>query len=152
MVAAAALDNANLRGLIDCSPDCIALFGLDGRLQFLNRAAISLMEVVDFEAIRGQPWRALWPRQAHPAIDAAIASALRSEPSRFEAHARTGRGAMKSWEVVVAPILASGGGPTALMATARDVTDAFLARRAAEARDLDRARTDTMIRSASRIA
>jgi len=151
---------ANPEGIVDviarrtaeCGPDCVYVFDLQGRLQYMNAAARKIMEVADFSSVEGMPWMSLWPPATHRDIRTSIEATSRREPFRFEAHVPTPRGTMKSWDVIVTPLLDDDQALLGLMATSRDATAAFLGRREAEARNTDLARSTAMVHVASRIA
>jgi PAS domain S-box-containing protein len=148
----AADQQASFRSAVESNADCIYMFDPDGRLCFMNSAALAVMQLGDFAQLEGRPWSSLWPEWAHDDIGRALDAAARGEPFRFEAHVPNGRGAMQTWDVVVSGLRHTDGPITGTMAACRDVTAAFLARQESEARVTGLARGEATLRSASRIA
>lgn len=107
----------------DASEDCVKVVSLGGELLAMNANGICLMEIDDFEALRGQPWTGMWPESQRPLIDTALDQARKGAGSRFSADCPTGAGTMKSWEVVVWPVLGESGEPTQIISISRDVTE-----------------------------
>ncbi len=99
------------------------ILGLDGCLMAMNANGICLMEIADFEALRGQPWASLWPEAQRGLIEAAIARGCDGQVTRFSAEAETGRGRLRAWEVLVSPVLGLNGRPEHLISVSRDVTE-----------------------------
>lgn len=109
--------------LFEASEDCVKVLGLDGSLTAMNANGICLMEIDDFEALRGQPWSSLWPVAQQGLIDAAVARGRNGQVTRFSAEARTGKGRLRSWEVLVSPVPGPNGQPEHLISVSRDVTE-----------------------------
>lgn len=117
----------------DASEDCVKIVSLEGDLLAMNANGVCLMEIDDFEALRGQPWTSLWPEAEREAIQAAVAQANGGRGSKFVADCPTGGGTLKSWEVVVWPVLDERGQPREIISISRDITER---RRAEEERNL----------------
>lgn len=117
----------------DASEDCVKIVSLDGDLLAMNANGICLMEIDDFEALRGQPWTSLWPEDERGRVQAAISQANGGRNSKFVADCPTGSGTLKSWEVVVWPVLDEHGRPREIISISRDITER---RRADEERSL----------------
>ena len=122
------LDEGFFRSAIESSVDCIKVLDLEGRVQFVNAAGLSVLGVEDISALQGKPWGAFWPDPAASKITQALGAAKRGEHFRFEAQARFGSGAVKSWDVILSPLRDPDGGVEGLIATCRDVTDVVLGR------------------------
>lgn len=88
----------------------------------MNANGICLMEIEDFASLRGSPWVSFWPNAIHAQVSEAIALAGSGKGSRFSADCPTAGGTLKSWEVVVWPVLDSHGAPYQIMSISRDVT------------------------------
>ncbi|WP_430426229.1 PAS domain-containing protein [Phenylobacterium sp.] len=109
--------------LFDASEDCVKIVSLEGDLLAMNANGVCLMEIEDFEALRGRPWASLWPDREREVIQTAIAQANGGRNSKFVADCPTGSGTLKSWEVVVWPVLDEGGRPREIISISRDVTE-----------------------------
>ncbi len=106
----------------DASTDCVKVIGLDGDLLAMNANGVCLMEIEDFESLRGRPWAGFWPPAAQHLIQTALTEARAGRGSRFTADCPTAAGTPKSWEVVVWPVLDDQGLPAQVISISRDVT------------------------------
>ena len=61
----ARLDAEFLRGVLASSDDCIKVLDLNGDLLSMTEGGMKVMEVVDFEAIRGCAWTSFWTDQGN---------------------------------------------------------------------------------------
>lgn len=64
-----------LRGVLASSGDCIKVLDLDGRLTFMTEGGQRVMEVTDFNAIRGCSWPDFWQGERHADAIAALNAA-----------------------------------------------------------------------------
>ena len=80
-----------LRGILSGCGDCIKILDLDGRLQFMSDGGKRVMEVDDFETLKGCPWPDFWSgggntqartRWRKPRPGARRASATRPTPPK----------------------------------------------------------------------
>ena len=96
-----------------------------------------VMEVSDFNAIRGCPWTDFWQGQGNADARAAVEAAQAGGTGHFQGAADTMAGTPRYWDVRVRPILGADGRPERLLSVSRDITemrDAGGAVRASEAR------------------
>ena len=107
---------------LEASPDCVKLVGLDGVVQFMNANGLCLMEIDNFESVRGKGWSDLWPQDSRPMIENAIREATGGGVSRFTAACPTAKGAPRWWDVAVSPVVKDDGRVEVLIATSRDIT------------------------------
>ena len=119
-----------LRGLLAASSDCIKILDLDGNLIFMTEGGQRLMEVADFDDIRGCPWPDFWRGQANAEAKAAIAAARAGKQGHFEGFATTMAGTPKWWDVTITLIRTADGWPDKLLSVSRDITEARGADRA----------------------
>ena len=115
-------DAAFLRGVLASSGDCIKVLDLDGRLLFMNEGGQRVMEVDDFEAIRGCAWPEFWEGAGHADARAAVEAARGGGIGHFRGAASTVRGTPRHWDVRVTPIPGADGRPERLLAVSRDIT------------------------------
>ncbi|WP_206438542.1 sensor histidine kinase [Bosea sp. Tri-49] len=111
-----------LRAVLAASDDCIKVIGLDGALEFMSEGGQRVMEVQDFEAIRGCPWLQFWDSAGNVEAQAALAAARAGKSYRFQGPANTAAGNPRYWDVQVSPIIASNGKPEAILSVSRDIT------------------------------
>ncbi len=124
-----------LRSVLASSSDCIKVLDLDAKLTFMSEGGQQVMEVSDFNAIRGCPWPDFWHGQGNEDAKTAIATARAGGTGHFRGLAETMAGTRKCWDVNVTPIFGADGRPEKLLSVSRDVTathDAEAALRASE--------------------
>lgn len=111
-----------LRSLLGSSGDCIKILDLDGNLLFMTEGGMRIMEVNDFEEIRGCPWPDFWQNKEHEDAKAAINIAKAGGSTSFQGFATTMAGTPKWWDVQVSAILDSHGRPESILSVSRDIT------------------------------
>jgi PAS domain S-box-containing protein len=102
--------------------DCIKVLDLDARLTFMSEGGQKIMEVSDFNAIRGCPWTDFWQDQGNLDAKAAVQAAKNGESASFIGPAETLAGNLKWWHVQVSPILGRDGQPEQILCVSRDIT------------------------------
>ena len=112
-----------LRSVLASSGDCIKVLDLDARLVFMSEGGQRVMEVSDFNAIRGCPWPDFWHGPGNIAAKEAIQAAKAGRIGRFQGPAQTMAGTPRWWDVQVTPIMGAGGRPEKLLSVSRDVTE-----------------------------
>jgi PAS domain S-box-containing protein len=112
-----------LQSVLGASGDCIKVLDLDGRLTFMNEGGKRVMEVEDFDAIAGTPWRGFWSGADRDQAEAAIAAAKAGAIGRFQAFAPTMKGNVRWWDVQVTAIPDAHGDVGKLLAVSRDQTE-----------------------------
>ncbi len=123
-------DAGFLRSVLASSADCIKVLDLDARLVFMSEGGQRVMEVSDFNAIRGCPWPDFWSGQGNAEARAAVDAARAGGIGRFQGVADTMAGTRRDWDVQVTPILDADGRPERLLSVSRDVTAVRSAERA----------------------
>ena len=116
-----------LRTLLGSSGDCIKILDLDGNLIFMTEGGQGIMEVTDFNAIKGCPWPDFWQDQGHVEAKAAIKAARAGQIGHFQGYATTRAGTPKWWDVTVTLICDADGKPDRLLSVSRDITGKRLA-------------------------
>jgi len=122
-----------LSGILSGCGDCIKVLDLEGRLQFMSEGGKRVMEVDDFEALKGCPWPDFWAGEGNAQALAAIVEARAGRAARFQNAANTARGTPRHWDVQVTPILNEKGDPTHILSISRDITEEWKAREAQNA-------------------
>jgi PAS domain S-box-containing protein len=112
-----------LHSVLASSGDCIKVLDLDAKLEFMNEGGLRVMEVSDFNAIRGCPWPSFWPAEGQDEAWAAIETARAGASARFQGFADTMKGTRKCWDVQVTAIPGAHGRPEKLLAVSRDITE-----------------------------
>lgn len=126
-----ARSEAFARSVVESSADCVKGLTPDGRLLWMNENGRRLMEVCDFDALRGCDWAAFWDQGGvRPEAEAALAAARAGGVGRFRGFCPTAAGSPRWWDVAVTPVPGPDGTVEQLLSVSRDVTDA----RAAEQR------------------
>jgi PAS domain S-box-containing protein len=133
------------RRILQASADCIKVLDLDGRLEFMSEGGMCVMEVDDFDAIRGACWPDFWQGEEHAKAQAAVEEAKRGGTGRFQGFATTMKGTPRWWDAMVTPINGPDGRPEKLLSVSRDVTAAKEAEsKLRESEELTRAILDTL--------
>ncbi|CAM3485856.1 PAS domain-containing protein [Pseudomonas floridensis] len=102
--------------------DCIKVLDLDSRLTFMSEGGQRIMEVSDFNAIRGCPWPDFWHNQGNLDARAAVEAAKAGQNANFMGSAQTMAGTVKWWHVQVSPIFGKDGKPEKILCVSRDMT------------------------------
>ena len=116
-------DGRFLKSVLAASNDCIKVLDLDGNLTFMSEGGMRVMEVSDFNALKGCPWPSFWQQEGHAHASEAIREAKAGRSYRFEGDANTAAGNPRYWDVQVSPILDERGAPEAILSVSRDITD-----------------------------
>ena len=115
---------AFLRSVLASSGDCIKVLDLDAKLSFMNEGGLRLLEVSDFNALRGCDWTDFWQGNASAQAHAAAAAARAGGVGHFVGLCNTMAGTPKWWDVQVTPILGADGRPEKLLCVSRDISEA----------------------------
>lgn len=111
------------RQIIASSPDCTKVLDLEGHVLQMTDQGCRLVEVDDFEQVRGTDWTQWWPADGQHRAREALQQALRTGHARFVAFGNTFKGTPKWWDTVVSPITSGDGRPVMLLAVTRDITE-----------------------------
>ncbi len=111
------------RSVFEASPDCVKILSLDGCLEWMNDNGLRLLEIYDFDAVRGKYWPDLWPTEARKTMEAALADARAGRGAHFSGFCPTCKGAPKWWDVMITAVPGPDGSPVRLVAASRDVTE-----------------------------
>ncbi|MFP8779720.1 PAS domain S-box protein [Hydrogenophaga sp. RWCD_12] len=111
------------RQIIASSPDCNKVLDLDGRVLQMTAQGCRLVEVDDFEQVRGTDWTTWWPEATRPLARSVLEQARTSGSARFIAAGTTFKGTPKWWDTVVSQITDSQGKAVMLLAVSRDITE-----------------------------
>ncbi len=122
MTSQAERDARFIKSVLAASNDCIKVLDLEGRLTFMSEGGMRVMEVSDFNALKGCPWPSFWEREGHAEAARAVAEARAGRSARFEGHANTAAGNPRYWDVQVSPILDASGKPEAILSVSRDIS------------------------------
>jgi len=114
------------RQIIASSPDCTKVLDLDGHVRQMTEQGCSLVEVDNFEDVRGSLWLDWWKDDNRQLASQAVAAARQGKTSRFLAFGSTFKGTPKWWDTVVSPLHDEQGQPAMLLAISRDITDEHL--------------------------
>ena len=122
VLAQQALESSELlnRGIIEASPDCIALLDIQGRILFVNEATISANGVGTAAALVGEHWTKVFGQGVQPRAERALARAQSGRIGRFTFAG--GKNITRWWDVLVAPVRDEAGTPMKLVALSRDIT------------------------------
>ena len=132
----AVIGNGLARSILDSSPDCIKLIGLDGSLLYVNNNGLAALELEALSDVEGRRWPSLWPRESQDMLEGAIEDARLGKRSSFDAYCPTARGLTRWWNVNVAPVRGEDGAISYILATSRDITASILSDQSLRERDI----------------
>ena len=110
------------RRILESSGDCIKVLDLEGGLEFMSEGGMGVMEVDNFDRIRGTFWPDFWNGAEKVKALSALDEARRGGTGRFQGFATTMKGSPRWWDVVVRLINNAAGKPEKLLSVSRDVT------------------------------
>ncbi|MCQ8239279.1 HWE histidine kinase domain-containing protein [Rhizosaccharibacter radicis] len=113
---------AFLSSVLAASTDCIKVLELDGTLSFMSEGGMLVMDISDFNAVRGCPWPDFMKDKDVPLAQEALAEARQGRSFHFEAQANTFIGTPKHWSVSVSPIRGPDGQVARILSVSRDQT------------------------------
>lgn len=102
---------------------CLKEIDLQGRLQAMASEGMPVMEVSDFEALRGADWLGFWQGDAAAPARLAFEQASAGQLSRFSGFCPTVAGTAKWWDVLLLPVRDSRGRVESVLSLSWDVTD-----------------------------
>jgi PAS domain S-box-containing protein len=109
--------------IIANSPDCTKVLDLQGNVVQMTARGCKLVEVDNFEDVRGMDWRSWWKDENRALASDALDAAAQGKNTRFVAFADTFKGNPRWWDTVVTPINGTDNTPVMLMAVTRDITE-----------------------------
>ncbi|OJW21039.1 MAG: hypothetical protein BGO51_26060 [Rhodospirillales bacterium 69-11] len=110
------------RSVVESSTECIKVLDLEGRLLFMNSAALRRHDLRDFALVAGRYWASLLPGTMVAEVEHAIAAAKDGQSVQFTGHSHVGD-VPKWWDVIVSPISDDEGAVTRILAISRDITE-----------------------------
>lgn len=116
------IDAAFVQTVLAASNDCIKVLNLEGDLTFMSEGGRRVMEVSDFNELRGCPWPSFWEGPSNADATSAVAEAREGRNARFQGPANTAKGNPRWWDVQVTPIPGPDGKPARLLSVSRDIT------------------------------
>ncbi|QCJ00843.1 PAS domain-containing protein (plasmid) [Agrobacterium larrymoorei] len=109
-----------LRSVLAASTDCIKVLNLEGELTFMSEGGMKVMEISDFNSVKGCPWPDFLKGSGGELAKNAIAAAKQGKSTHFEAFADTYLGTPKFWSVSVSPITDPDGTVSSILSVSRD--------------------------------
>ncbi len=110
------------RQILEHNNDCIKVLDLDGRLLYMNDSGQRLLEIDDFSQYVSKFWLQFWEESDRQYAELAIKTAKTGAIYRFEAQCLTAKGSIKSWDVVVSPMLDDQGNVDRILSVSHDIT------------------------------
>jgi PAS domain S-box-containing protein len=126
-------DESNRSRLFQVSPDGMLILGLDGTVQAVNPAAVTMLGRRDKAALLGANWPKLLAKSDRPAAEAALRAAATGASKRLIASPPTRSKRTRSLEAIAVPLHEGSEPPVGVLVTLHDVTHLAEARAAAEA-------------------
>jgi PAS domain S-box-containing protein len=109
--------------ILESSPDCVKVLDLNGVITYINENGVCILEGDNKEYFLNRNWLTMWDDETRPTVNNAITEALQGKNSHFEARAKTVKGNIKWWDVIVTPVVDTKGNIVSVLATSRDITE-----------------------------
>lgn len=119
---------AFMASVLASSTDCIKVLDLTGHLTFMNKGGLELMEIGDFDDVKGRYWPDFLIGEGPDQARSAINEAGRGRAVNLICPGNTLRGTPKFWSVSISPILGPDGSTDRVLAVSRDITELEIAR------------------------
>lgn len=120
---ALARSETKLRTIIETEPECVKQVAMDGKILEINRAGLDMMEADLPEQVVGLNLLQLAVPEHQSAVQAHLERAFREGSDSLEFEIFGLKGTRRWFETRAAVLPDPGGGPVALLAVTRDVTD-----------------------------
>ena len=111
-----------MRSVLAASTDCIKVLDLNGDLTFMSDGGMKVMEISDFNAVKGCFWPSFLKNDGVGLGKEALAAARAGRSAHFEIAADTFLGTPKFWSVSVSPIFGENGEVVRILSVSRDHT------------------------------
>lgn len=108
--------------LLEMSQDCIKILDKEGRLIYLNKGGMKVMEIDDLSACLDNDWVDFWTGSGKIAAQKSVALALKGESSKFADFCTTAKGTPKWWEVSLCPICDEKGDVEFILACSHEIS------------------------------
>ncbi|HYX18132.1 MAG TPA: ATP-binding protein [Nostoc sp.] len=108
--------------ILDSSHDCIKVLTLDGRVLYLNKGGLHLLEIDDPASFLNAEWISFWQGEDREKAKAAIATAKIGNVGQFQGYCPTAKGKPKWWDVIVTSVRNASGIIAQLLVVSRDIT------------------------------
>lgn len=121
-IGAERMDGSVAQAMLQQSPECIKVIDCEGHVRFMSENGMQLMEIADFDMVRGALWWDLWPEAVRETLKNSISAASRGVSVVFEGACPTAAGTPKHWRVRVYPVI-GGELDGMIIASSQDITD-----------------------------
>ena len=111
-----------MRSVLAASTDCIKVLDLEGNLTFMSEGGMKVMEISDFNAVKGCFWPTFLKDDGTGIGKEALETARAGQSFHFETAADTFLGTPKFWSVSVSPIFGENGRVERILSVSRDHT------------------------------
>lgn len=111
------------RNIIESIPDCVEVFDLDGRIQYMSPAGQRALEITDATEYLNRAWLEYWTSDDQKRAAAALSAARRGGVGCFQGDSKTPSGVKKNWDVRISPARGRHGEIERLVAVSRDITE-----------------------------
>jgi PAS domain S-box-containing protein len=109
--------------ILESTSDGVCVLDLEGTLLYLGAGGRKLLDLTDDENILHLPWLSFWEGADQQQARQALADAAAGGVGIYQGSARTRKGILKRWDVVISPITGSGGEVMRLVCVFRDITE-----------------------------
>lgn len=111
------------QNIIEKIDDCYKILSTDGELLYMNTNGQCLMEIDDFEDVKGKFWWELWGKEYEEIIKSSLKAAKNGAEQKFTAFCYTVKGTPKWWEVSVSPVVKENGEVVQIISISKEITE-----------------------------
>ena len=117
-----AVSERHYRGLVEGSPNCVALFSAEGRCLSVNRSGILQTGLAEDEIV-GRQIADVWPDPAQPSAGAMLGHVRQGIRYSYDSERLRRDGRVVMWHAVLNPLYDSGGSVNRFVGIFTDITD-----------------------------
>ena len=111
------------RNIIESNVDCVKVFNLEGRIQYMSPPGQRALEITDAIQYLNKSWMEFWNPEDQGRAEKAMAAARSGGVGCFQGDMVMPSGSRKSWDVRITPALGRNGEIERLVAVSRDITE-----------------------------
>lgn len=108
--------------ILESTHDCIKVLSLDGRILYLNKGGLQLLEIDQPESILDTDWVTFWQGEDQQKANSAIELAQAGNVGQFNGYCPTRKGQPRWWDVIVSAVRNPAGQVSQLLVVSRDIT------------------------------
>ena len=108
--------------ILESSPDCVKIINTDGRISYINKNGVCILESDNEDYFINRKWETLWDVKERIIVHNAVKDAFEGKIINFQASAYTFKGNLKWWDIIISGLPDKSGIIKDLLAVSRDIT------------------------------